>query len=503
MPVDVSVVVPFFNPGPDLDECVASMLDQTLAAERFEVLLVDDGSTDGSGLRADEWADRHRDLIRVIHLPASGSPARPRNVGAADARGRYLQFVDSDDALAPAALGHLVAVADSSAADVVVHKISAGGPRNIYHQLFRRNATGLTLATAPELIRNGTVCKMFRREFLQQHRIAFPEGQTYAEDQHLCLRAYANARSIALVSDVVTYFHRRSRAGGTHFGDSLVEPAAYRRELEALLDVLDAEVESPVARFAAAWRYYRGEVLGRLRGEVMLTYDDDYRAELVREMSRLAATRFPAEIHAHMPAMIRVQSSLLLDGDVAGLVRFSRELERLRLQATTTGVQWRDGRLVVAVAARFTYAGVDFRFDVDGDRLLVPESFAAGPPHADRAWGPDDLADLDLDLALIARRDAALWSNTAGLRLDVDGEGRPLITGDVAIDPMTVMGGVPLSAGRWDFQLRVAFSGLSRSTRLMPPGDNQLELTRWAAPGRDVTPFWTRRAGALAVEVSG
>ena len=48
MPVDVSVVVPFFNPGANIEDCIESVLAQTLARDRYEVVLVDDGSTDGS-----------------------------------------------------------------------------------------------------------------------------------------------------------------------------------------------------------------------------------------------------------------------------------------------------------------------------------------------------------------------------------------------------------------------------------------------------------------------
>jgi glycosyltransferase involved in cell wall biosynthesis len=219
MSLDVSVVIPFFNPGANLDDCLASMRDQTLAADRFEVILVDDGSTDGSGARADEWAARLPRLVNVRHIEASGGPARPRNLGIDAARGRYVQFVDSDDTLAPRALERQLEVADASDADVVVGKL-ASDFRGIYHPLFRRTVTGRTLADYP-LIQNVTVCKMFRRAFLLEHGIRFPEGPHYIEDQQICIQAYARATSVAVVADIACYFYRRRRTGGRNHGGVL------------------------------------------------------------------------------------------------------------------------------------------------------------------------------------------------------------------------------------------------------------------------------------------
>ncbi|MEA2289920.1 MAG: poly(ribitol-phosphate) beta-N-acetylglucosaminyltransferase, partial [Solirubrobacteraceae bacterium] len=96
MAVKVSVVVPVYNPGPHIDDCIASVLRQSLPASEYEAIFVDDGSTDGTGERLDEIAAEHPHL-RVIHIENSGWPGRPRNVGVEAARGEYVYFVDNDD----------------------------------------------------------------------------------------------------------------------------------------------------------------------------------------------------------------------------------------------------------------------------------------------------------------------------------------------------------------------------------------------------------------------
>lgn len=500
MPIDVSVVVPFYNPGANIEACLASLAQQTLAAERFEVIFVDDGSTDGSERRVERWMTRHPDLAALVRIEASGGPARPRNVGIDTARGRYIQFLDSDDALAPRALERQLEVADSSAADVVVGKL-ASDFRGIWHPLFRRTVTGKTLADYP-LVENVTVCKMFRRAFLLEHAIRFPEGPHYIEDQQICIQAYAHARSVAVVADTVCYFYRRRRTGGRNFGDAPVVPADYFRELEAILDVIDTQV-SPDARLSCLTRYYRGEMLGRLRGAAMLHYDPSYRREMLDEVRRIATARIPVQVHDNLPMFVRAQSRLVLDHDLDGLLQLANQLETVRLAATISPPQWADGRLVVTVNAYLRHGDEPLRLDRDGDRWLLPAAMAPTLEAADRELGP--LSEVDVDLATVSRADAQLWSTTEGLAVTIDADGCPRVQCEVSIDPATVMGGGPLTAGLWDLRLRVMFGGLTRTSPLRPATEEPALPPTWVTGAaerlRSATPYWTQGSPTLALDV--
>ena len=97
--VRVSVVIPCFNYGHYLSEAVETVLAQTLQA--FEIVIVDDGSTDESVDVARALIDAHPEAsIRLISQPNSGSPGHSRNVGIAAARGEYIVCLDADDLLA-------------------------------------------------------------------------------------------------------------------------------------------------------------------------------------------------------------------------------------------------------------------------------------------------------------------------------------------------------------------------------------------------------------------
>jgi glycosyltransferase involved in cell wall biosynthesis len=106
----VSVIVPFLNPGRFLDEAIQSVFAQTYT--RWELLLVDDGSNDGSSAAAQQYALQHPDKIRTLehehHINRGQSASR--NLGIRNARGELLAFLDSDDVWLPHKLEHQIGI---------------------------------------------------------------------------------------------------------------------------------------------------------------------------------------------------------------------------------------------------------------------------------------------------------------------------------------------------------------------------------------------------------
>ena len=96
-----SIVTAVYNVAPYLSEAIDSILSQDIGfLESVELILVDDGSTDASGAICDEYQHKYPENIVVIHKP-NGGVASARNAGIAVARGRYVNFMDSDDKLTP------------------------------------------------------------------------------------------------------------------------------------------------------------------------------------------------------------------------------------------------------------------------------------------------------------------------------------------------------------------------------------------------------------------
>lgn len=100
----LSIIVPVYNVEKYLKTCINSLLEQKLDA--YEIILVDDGSTDSSGGICDEYAKKH-EKIQVIHKK-NGGLSSARNTGIENAVGKYIGFVDSDDYIMPEMYKNLI-----------------------------------------------------------------------------------------------------------------------------------------------------------------------------------------------------------------------------------------------------------------------------------------------------------------------------------------------------------------------------------------------------------
>lgn len=114
----LSIIVPVYNVEKYLKTCINSLLEQKLDA--YEIILVDDGSTDSSGGICDEYAKKH-EKIQVIHKK-NGGLSSARNTGIENAVGKYIGFVDSDDYIMPEMYKNLIEVAKMCNAQMVMSR---------------------------------------------------------------------------------------------------------------------------------------------------------------------------------------------------------------------------------------------------------------------------------------------------------------------------------------------------------------------------------------------
>ena len=123
MEEQISVIIPVYNVAEFLPQCLDSVVSQDY--RNLQILLVDDGSTDGSGEICDRYAAAEA-RIQVIHQPNQGAGAA-KNAGLRAAGGTYLSFVDSDDFLEPGAYRQMVKTLEETRADIVQFSF-----RNVY-----------------------------------------------------------------------------------------------------------------------------------------------------------------------------------------------------------------------------------------------------------------------------------------------------------------------------------------------------------------------------------
>lgn len=284
----VSIVLPIYNVEEYLRECLDSILEQDFGD--FEVVVVDDGSPDGSLDIVTEYARRDR-RIRIVRRPNGGLGAA-RNTGVRHAKGTYLMFVDSDDTLPQGAVGAMVASAEQSGSDIVVGAIHRFNKSGIWRPQWlpavhseRRTAT--TITEFPALLRNLYSCdKLFRRDFFARCDLWFREGVAY-EDQPLITQLYSRAARIDVLPDVVYLYRSRDDKSSISQQTSTLRDlrdriAAWRVSRETLR----AEVSRDIYE---GWlqTHFDAHFLWYLRSPG--TSDDQYWAELREAVAELTA----------------------------------------------------------------------------------------------------------------------------------------------------------------------------------------------------------------------
>jgi CDP-glycerol glycerophosphotransferase len=207
---EISVIVPFYDVEEYFDECLASIAAQNF--RNWEAILVDDGSPDGSLAIAERYAAQDP-RFRVVRRENGGLGAA-RNTGLKVARGKYITFVDSDDALPIGALWALVSSARRTGSDIVVGSVRrfdrarAWRPSWVNRVHFEARS-GIRLGDFPPLLRNlYTWNKLFDRKFFLAQDLWFREGVPY-EDQPIISQLYNRARSIDLLTEVVYHYRNR------------------------------------------------------------------------------------------------------------------------------------------------------------------------------------------------------------------------------------------------------------------------------------------------------
>ena len=204
--LDVSVIVPCYNAERFLPACVESLAAQQVSC-RYEVILVNDGSQDGTRELL-EAATREHDLFRCIHQENQGAAAA-RNSGLREARGEYLLFVDADDLVSPNYVQALLDCVRTANADLGVcsYYSFAGEDRR-----YKTVRWGDQVRTADL---NGTPWgKLFHRELFD--RLLWPSGYWY-EDTVLAFLVYPRVRRLA-ATNLCTYGYRSSMQNATHAG---------------------------------------------------------------------------------------------------------------------------------------------------------------------------------------------------------------------------------------------------------------------------------------------
>ncbi|MFC8287107.1 bifunctional glycosyltransferase/CDP-glycerol:glycerophosphate glycerophosphotransferase [Streptomyces cyaneofuscatus] len=207
----LSVVIPVHNVEDYLEDCLRSVADQSLDA--IEVVMVDDGSTDGSPAIAEEFAARDGRFRLVRQENAGLSAARNTGVRHTTPTVPYLAFADSDDFVVHDAYERMVASLESTGSDLVtgnVWRLTGQGRQQAWQYRWLTASRPRTHITRdPRLLADRVAWnKVFRRSFWDGHAFAFPEGKLY-EDTPVMIPAHYLAGAVDVLHEHVYYWRVR------------------------------------------------------------------------------------------------------------------------------------------------------------------------------------------------------------------------------------------------------------------------------------------------------
>lgn len=242
----ISVIVPVYNCLPYLNECLQSLVKQDRSS--IEIIIVDDGSTDGSGVICDEFAVKYQG-VTVIHQSNQGVSAA-RNKGLDKAIGVYIGFVDADDWVAPDYFDVLLRYINKHEADFYYFDFKRDNDDIIPLRLTANNASGIIMELW-ETYQHISCCRcLFKNEIIKSNNIRFALERHYGEDQEFALKTILYCTKIIGV-DTALYFYRKNQT-------SAVYKITYDlfQDIEAMRSVLDYALSKNDSREQLKNAYY-------------------------------------------------------------------------------------------------------------------------------------------------------------------------------------------------------------------------------------------------------
>ena len=247
---EISIIVPVYNARAYLRQCLDSVLAQGFSD--FELILIDDGSTDDSGAILDEYAARD-DRIHVIHQ-TNGGQGYARNVGMDRAKGKYVAFLDSDDYWLAGTLETLYAEAERNQTQVLVF-----GARLFWEdaegskpdRFYRHTVENGVVLSGPECLKKTMDAQEYHSEpwarfcrlaYLRKNGLRFDEGIIH-EDVRFSFLSWLYAERVGCIDEPL-YQYRQWSGSTMNSRSARAAAIGYRVGLDGLLDVYESHARS-------------------------------------------------------------------------------------------------------------------------------------------------------------------------------------------------------------------------------------------------------------------
>jgi glycosyltransferase involved in cell wall biosynthesis len=322
--VKVTIGVPVYNSEKFIKQGLDSFANQTMDKKDYEVLCVDDCSTDNSVEIINSYNKKMN--VRVLQLPEnSGGPGAPRNKVIEKAQGEYIFFVDSDDYIHEKSLTNMYNYAKENDSDVLLAKMKGVNGRGVPQSMFKTNEPNVDLFESRLAFSIGPT-KMFKTSFLREKDIFFPVHLRAAEDQIFTMKAYVRAKAISILSDL-DYYYATWREG-EHMNNAYVAPDDYFKVMSDIMDEIFSadETDSRKEKFASTF-LNRHFYFSRTTNFTLNFKKQEEIHEWIKQLNLFLEKHVPASVDSLTAADVYPRIVLARNTDLENYHRFEKSLK--------------------------------------------------------------------------------------------------------------------------------------------------------------------------------
>lgn len=250
----LSVIIPVYNTDKYLDECVESIIGQNY--QDIEIIMVDDGSTDGSGEKCDYYSRKYTN-ITVVHKKHEGVSAA-RNSGVKEARGRYITFVDSDDYINKNTYNMVMKYVIEYDLDLAAYGFYTDKPIdnvNIYENVKQKDAIKMCITDDINNMMCASVCnKIFNLKRLKRS-LYFDESLTVGEDMCVTIECIMESDRMGQIRRGLYHYRKRNTNSSNTYKNGKAKSVNAHKKIIEIINKKYPEYEKIVRKRSALQSY--------------------------------------------------------------------------------------------------------------------------------------------------------------------------------------------------------------------------------------------------------
>lgn len=325
-------IVTFYNTEEYLPKTFGSLVPevQGLGVSEYEVLMVNDGSTDNGAEIAQAFADKYENF-RLINQENKGLGGA-RNTGISEAQGQYIAFVDGDDFLPENTYHDMIDSAFETGSEVVTGEVLRfkNGHTSVslaYRQSHITDYKAVKFEDVPELVHDTTAWnKLFKKDFFLKQGLMYPE-RLY-EDMEISIKMLQNANHIDILSRPVYYWLIRDTQGNASITNSREKVSNFTDRMVGVHAIHDFLEDNDVLRTSYEKKVLEIDMPMYIKRFPAVTAD--YQAEIVKEVQWILAS-FTEESLNTLSYIEKVQYSLLSNNEIKEFVSFQTKVNENKL----------------------------------------------------------------------------------------------------------------------------------------------------------------------------